>query len=97
MYIYNSYKSFPLVVFESIAVGSGLICLFIILLFLIGLLPYFNINHIDDEFKKRHSIHMFLTTFLAGALFHLLCEYSGINVWYVNQYNKLLPKNKLIN
>lgn len=92
MSVYNSYKSFPLVIFESIAVGGGLIFLFVLFLFLIGFFPYFNINHTDDEFLKRHAIHMLLATFLAGSSFHLLCEYSGINLWYVNKYNKLLPK-----
>lgn len=86
----KSYKSITLVLFESLIVGGGLIILFIIFLLLIGMIPYFNISNINNEFKKRHTIHMFLTTFLAGASFHLLCEYSGINVWYVKEYNKLL-------
>jgi len=24
--------------------------------------------------------------FLAGFLFHMICQYTGINKWYVNQY-----------
>ena len=36
---------------------------------------------------------MLLATFFAGASFHLLCEYTGVNVWYVKQYKQLLPTN----
>jgi hypothetical protein len=30
--------------------------------------------------------------FLSGFLFHILCEYSGVNIWYVNDYKKILDK-----
>jgi len=30
------------------------------------------------------------TLFIVGALFHLLCEYTGVNVWYAKNYCKLL-------
>lgn len=28
--------------------------------------------------------------FISGALFHILCEITGINIWYVKDYNKIL-------
>jgi preprotein translocase subunit SecD len=28
--------------------------------------------------------------FLSGFLFHILCEYSGVNIWYVNDYKRIL-------
>jgi hypothetical protein len=28
--------------------------------------------------------------FLSGCLFHILCEYSGVNIWYVNDYKRIL-------
>lgn len=87
-----SYKSFGYVLFEGVIVGIGLIFIFIFILILVGLIPYFNISHTHVEFYKRHLIHMGLTTFLSGVLFHLLCEYTGVNVWYVNKYKELLPQ-----
>lgn len=87
----TSYKSFGYVLFESTVVGIGLIFLFTLILILIGFIPYFNINHKHTEFYNRHLIHMGLTTFLSGVFFHLLCEYTGVNVWYVQKYKELLP------
>ena len=88
----TSYKSVRDVLYESVVVGIGLIFLFILILILIGFIPYFNISHKHVDFNKRHLIHMGLATFLSGAFFHLLCEYSGVNVWYVKQYKELIPK-----
>ena len=65
---------------ESLVVGGWLIIIFVIVMLLIGQISYFNIDQSDTEFKKRHNIQMFLTTFLSGGVFHLLCEYSGINI-----------------
>jgi hypothetical protein len=31
---------------------------------------------------------MEITLFLSGVLFHLVCEYTGINEWYVKNYYK---------
>lgn len=28
--------------------------------------------------------------FISGALFHILCEITGVNIWYVKDYNKIL-------
>lgn len=30
----------------------------------------------------------YTTLFIAGALFHILCEMSGLNKWYVENYYK---------
>lgn len=33
----------------------------------------------------------YITLFVAGALFHILCEISGLNKWYVdNYYNDMI-------
>lgn len=34
-------------------------------------------------FGKKYT-----TLFIAGALFHILCEMSGLNKWYVDNYYK---------
>jgi hypothetical protein len=28
--------------------------------------------------------------FIVGALFHIICEYTGLNVWYSLEYCKML-------
>ncbi len=32
----------------------------------------------------------FIQLFVCGALFHILCEISGINIWYVKNYYSIL-------
>lgn len=32
----------------------------------------------------------FIQLFVCGALFHILCEISGINIWYANNYYSIL-------
>ena len=27
---------------------------------------------------------------VSGAIFHIICEYTGVNIWYVKDYNKFL-------
>jgi len=36
--------------------------------------------------NNDNYIHLFITAFL----FHILCEISGINIWYVKDYINLL-------
>lgn len=71
-------KSFNTVFIESIFVGVLLIIVYIAVEFVFKTL----LNYKD--------IHHFVFLFISGALFHLICEYTGINIWYVREYNKLL-------
>jgi hypothetical protein len=71
-------KSFNTVLFESIFVGALLVVLYTL------------VEYITKNLLKFTNIPSFVLLFLSGALFHLICEYTGINVWYVREYNKLL-------
>ena len=55
------------------------------------------IGYLSDVIQQRtvvffpdHFWGMVNGTFLSGALFHLICEVTGLNQWYVNQYKRLL-------
>lgn len=37
--------------------------------------------------KKINNI---IIVSLSGAIFHILCEYTGINIWYSKNYCKIL-------
>ena len=38
----------------------------------------------------KHARAMLTGTALTGAAFHLICEVSGLNQWYVKRYVRLL-------
>jgi hypothetical protein len=53
----------------------------------ISLILLFNIiQNMTPHYSQ--NIQLFIT----GALFHLLCEISGINLWYVENYVEILNK-----
>ena len=68
-------KSIKQVTIETLFVGILLTFLFLILLFITN--PFL---------KNNHMIQMLLSVFLSGGIFHILCEYTGINIWYSKQY-----------
>ena len=82
----SNYKKFDKVLVEAIVVGVLLLFLYIIVL---TALSY------NDIIKKNHTVHMLFSTFIAGGLFHIICEYTGINMWYVNDYNKIIQNKKI--
>lgn len=80
------YKPVSTLLLEGSVVGIGLIVLFAIILILT--------SYISHELEKDHSKHMFLSIFLSGLVFHLLCEVSGINKSYSLDYCSIISKNK---
>jgi len=77
--MWGSKKSIGLVIMEASVVG---VCL-ILLVYLVKLY----INMVPDISGYKYDIELF---FIVGFLFHVLFEYSGINLWYSVEYCKLL-------
>lgn len=74
-------KTFTRLAGETLFVGIGLVILFIGILLLTSYI---------QQLKDNHPYHMVLSAFLAGGLFHLICEWTGLNVWYSKDYCKTL-------
>jgi len=53
----------------------------------VGLLLIIVFNIVKYVLIEKNLI---IQIFISGALFHILCEITGINIWYVKDYNKYL-------
>jgi hypothetical protein len=69
-----SFKTYSTILIEAIVVGVGLVVL-------VELLKIFNKNYLKNEM---------MLLFVAGFIFHVLCEYTGVNLWYAKNYCKLI-------
>ena len=79
-------KSFGKVLGEGVIVGVLLIAFVYISSFLLHVLKY-PIPATPEECKKWNSTSiMEVTVFLSGLLFHVACEYSGLNAYYAKHY-----------
>lgn len=75
----SSLKSISVVALEASVVGICLILLVYVLKPFIGYIPDFSGKRAEIEFL-----------FVVGVIFHLVFEYSGINLWYSKEYCKML-------
>ena len=60
---------------------------------IVGLLVGYGMDFAGDgtaALWPPHAVSMVLGTFTTGALMHFLCEWAGVNAWYVRQYVPLL-------
>ena len=62
---------------EALAVAVGLIMIFFAVHFVF---MYFHASH-----AMTNHVLLALQIAIAGALFHVVCEYSGLNEWYCTQ------------
>ena len=56
---------------EAFVVGLGLVVIF---------------QFVCTMYKYRTNQSLLVNVFVSGALFHVLCELSGLNRWYVDNY-----------
>ena len=54
----------------------------------VGILLIIVYHIVDKSFTYDNNVILFIS----GALFHILCEISGVNLWYVHNYNEILQK-----
>jgi hypothetical protein len=75
-----SLKPIKLVLTEAIIVG-------LLLIGFVKLVKDYLLQYIPNLSGQKENIELF---FVAGFLFHVVCEYTGINLWYSREYCKLL-------
>ena len=56
---------------------------------IVGILLIIVYNPFKYMFK---DVNNNILLFISGSLFHIICEYTGLNIWYVKDYNKFLEK-----
>jgi hypothetical protein len=75
-----SKKPFTLVITEAIIVG-------LLLVGFVKVTKDYILQYIPNLSGQKETIELFI---IAGFLFHIVCEYTGINLWYSKEYCKLL-------
>lgn len=75
-----SAKSINLILVEASVVGVSLIVL-------VYIAKRFLMDYIPDFSGRKQEVEFL---FIVGFLFHILFEYTGVNLWYSKEYCKLL-------
>lgn len=74
-----SKKEVKTVVIESIVVGS-------LLLGIVKLVNDYLLKYIPNITGNKNIELLFVS----GFLFHIICEYTGVNMWFSKEYCKLI-------
>lgn len=74
-----SMKKVSTVLIEASVVG-------VVLAVLVKIVKDYVLPYIPDVSGYKNSIELFIIT---GIIFHVICEYSGVNIWYAREYCKL--------
>jgi len=82
-----SKKPISTVILEGFIVGISLIFLVTFVDYLISLIHPFKFNLFQQLIN--FEFHYLLVFFITGLLFHLIFEYTGLNLWYSLEYCKL--------
>jgi len=57
---------------------------------IVGILFIIIYNIINKLFFNK--LDKMLLIFISAALFHIICEITGVNIWYVNNYYSIINK-----
>lgn len=79
-------RTFSRVAIEAIVVGILLILFVYAAQFLVMASGQFSVSVPEVCNKWNDKYAMEITIFLAGALFHIACEYTGVNGWFARNY-----------
>ncbi len=71
-----SLKPISTVIIEAVVVGALLIAF------------VFGVQMI--VLRTSYKIPFAAVIFISGALFHIVCEYTGVNMWYSKKYCQLM-------
>jgi len=74
-----SLKKLSTVLIEASVVGAALAVL-------VKIVKEFILPYIPNVSGRKESVELFIVT---GIIFHVICEYSGVNIWYAREYCKL--------
>ena len=67
---------------EAIIVGIGVVVIGSLISYFVGV--WYPRPSLPSECSTYNKYHiMEFTLFLTGVLFHLLCEVTGLNIWYL--------------
>lgn len=75
-------KPVDTVLLESLFVGAFLIAIYKV------------VEKVLKDYMNVSSTYLTLPfmLFVSGFVFHIICEITGINVWYAKEYSKILNK-----
>jgi len=76
----TSLKPINLILIESTVVG-------LLLIAFVKIVKDYILQYAPNLSGQKDNIELF---FIAGFLFHIVCEYTGVNLWYSKEYCKLL-------
>ena len=65
---------------EAVVVGIGVVIIGTLVGYVVGKCLSIDLPKLCKEWNKNHIMEISL--FLTGVIFHLLCEFSGLNRWY---------------
>ena len=74
-------KEYNTIMMEGVVVGVGLLAIYMAISFVLDLI---------SDYFKLDRFNLPIKLFISGYLFHIVCEYTGVNVWYSLAYCDLL-------
>ena len=68
------------VLIEAVVVGIGVVVLGTVISFVYRMFSKHELPPVCNDWNKNFAMEICL--FLTGFVFHILCEFAGVNKWY---------------